>query len=129
MNLPCIFLSILFAARIVVEIIVNLRARFLRKKSLGSATKVDQGSVRVLFGGMYIFIAIEFFLSLNGIGLMPTWLPCVGNVVMGLGIIIRYSAIMQLRRYLSTTVQVASDQTIIQSGWYRKIRHPADTGG
>ena len=129
MNLHSILFWALWAAWIIMEIVVNLRARSLRKQSSGATTKADRGSVWFIFGGMYILILIAFFLSMNGIGLMPTWVPYVGNAVMACGITMRYSAITQLGRYFSSTVQIASGQTVIQTGWYRKIRHPAYTGG
>ncbi|MCY0906810.1 MAG: isoprenylcysteine carboxylmethyltransferase family protein [Sulfobacillus thermotolerans] len=128
MNLHSILFWALWLVWIIMEIIVNLRARSLRKK-FPATTKADQGSVWFIFGGMYVLILIAFFLAMNGIGLMPTWVPFVGNAVMALGITMRYLAITQLGRYFSSTVQIAPGQTVIHSGWYRKIRHPAYTGG
>lgn len=119
----------LWAAWIIMEIVVNVRARRLRQQAAGPPTKADRGSVWVIFGGMYILILVAFFFSVNGIGLMPAWVPLVGNVVMAFGIVMRYSAITQLGRYFSLTVQISANQPIIQSGWYRRIRHPAYTGG
>ncbi|MCL4318870.1 MAG: isoprenylcysteine carboxylmethyltransferase family protein [Firmicutes bacterium] len=51
------------------------------------------------------------------------------QVVMAFGFTMQYSAITQLGRYFSSTVQIASEQTVIQTGWHRRIRHPAYTGG
>ena len=129
MTLHSILFGALWAAWITVEIVVNLQARALRKQASGAITKADRGSVWFILGGMYLLILIAFFLSMNGIGLMPPWVAYVGNGVMAFGITMRYSAITQLGRYFSSTVQIASDQTIIQTGWYRTIRHPAYTGG
>ena len=119
----------LWAAWIIMETVVNVRARRLRRQTPGSTTRADQGSVWFILGGLYILILVAFFLSMDSIGLMPAWVPYVGNVIMAFGIIMRYSAITQLGRYFSSTVQIASDQTIVQTGWYRRVRHPAYTGG
>ena len=48
---------------------------------------------------------------------------------MAFGITMRCNAITQLGRYFSSTVHIASDQTIIQTASYRTIRHRAYTGG
>ena len=111
------------------ELVVNVRARLLRKQSPGPVTQADHGSVWVILGGTYVLILLAFVLSMRRVGLMPSWVPYVGNVVMAAGIAMRYSAITQLGRYFSSTVQIRSDQPIIQTGWYRRIRHPAYTGG
>lgn len=112
---------------IVMEVTVNVRARRLRQAI--SSIKSDQGSVWFIYGGMYVLILAAFFFSMNGLGLMPPWVPYIGNAVMAFGIVMRYSAITQLGRFFSTTVQIASDQSVIQTGWYRHLRHPAYTGG
>ena len=129
MNLHSILFWTLWAAWIIMEFVVNLRAQSLRKRSSDATTKADHGSVWFFFGGMYILILLAFFLSMNGIGLMPTWVPFGGNGVMAFGITMRCSALTQLRRCFSSTVQIASGQRVIQTGWYRRIRHPAYTGG
>ena len=129
MNLHSILFWALWAVWIIMETVVNLRARFLYNQSSGTTTKADRGSVWFIFGGMYLLILIAFVLSMNEIGRMPTWVPFFGNAVMAYGIAMRYSAITQLGRYFSSTVQITSDQTVIQTGWYRTIRHPAYTGG
>lgn len=129
MNLHSFVFWTLWAAWLVMEVVVNLRARLLRKHSSTVATPADQGSVWVIVGGMYLLILIAFLLSTNKVGLMAQWVPYVGNGVMALGIIMRFSAIRQLGRYFSSTVQTSPDQTVIHTGWYRRIRHPAYTGG
>jgi protein-S-isoprenylcysteine O-methyltransferase Ste14 len=113
----------------IMEIIVNLRARWLRRPSSGPVAQADHGSVWVILGGAYLLILLAFVLSMRHVGLMPAWVPYVGNVVMAAGIAMRYSAITQLGRYFSSTVQITSGQPVVQTGWYRRIRHPAYTGG
>lgn len=129
MNVHALIFWTLWAAWLIMEVVVNLRARSLRKRSSTVTAQADQGSVWILLGGMYLLIYLAFLLSTNQIGLMPLWVPYVGNGVMALGIFVRYSAITQLGRYFSSTVQIATDQPVIDIGWYRRIRHPAYTGG
>ena len=129
MNIHQLIFWLLYVVWLGMEFIVIMHARRLRKKQSGSSIKADKGSIWFIVIGMYILIAVAFFLSVQGLGLMPGWVPYLGNVIMAFGIFMRYGAITQLGRFFSTTVQVASDQTVIHSGWYRLVRHPAYTGG
>src|SRR5579872_567056 len=45
------------------------------------------------------------------------------------GIALRWYAIVTLGRFFSTRVQTTSDQTVVESGPYRFVRHPSYTGG
>lgn len=129
MSLHSLVFWFLWAVWLMMETVVNVRARRLRQQATSTAVRADQGSVWLIFGGMYLLILIAFFFSMNGIGRMPSWVPVVGNAVMACGIVMRYSAITQLGRYFSLTVQISSHQTLLQTGWYHRIRHPAYTGG
>jgi protein-S-isoprenylcysteine O-methyltransferase Ste14 len=47
---------------------------------------------------------------------------------MVLGIVIRQWAIAVLGRFFSRTVRVREDQTVVETGPYRYVRHPSYTG-
>jgi protein-S-isoprenylcysteine O-methyltransferase Ste14 len=129
MNFHQLIFWVLWSAWIMMEIVVNLRARRLRQKEAVRSVKVDRGSVWFIYIGMYVLIATTFLLSMYRLGIMPKWVPYIGNCVMVFGLFMRYSAITQLGRFFSTTIQVTDNQTVVSSGWYRYIRHPAYTGG
>ncbi len=115
---------------IIMEIVVNVRARRLRGTARSISTHQDRGSVWVIYIGMYVVILIAFGLAVNGLGLVPyAWLADLGILITIVGLVIRYQAITQLGRYFSTVVRVHADQKLLQTGWYRRIRHPAYTGG
>ena len=52
----------------------------------------------------------------------------VGAIVAALGLFVRFWAIRLLGRFFTATVRVQDDQTIVDGGPYRFIRHPAYTG-
>ena len=59
---------------------------------------------------------------------LPGFCIELGIGLMLLGIVIRVSAVLTLRKAFTLNVQVTSIQRLITSGLYRKIRHPAYTG-
>ncbi len=119
---------IIFYLWFAVEIIFGMRARRLHRGQPKKQNK-DRGSAFLIIFGMYVLIAIAIVLSMNRIGLIPLWTRYLGFTLMIIGMIVRFSAIYQLGRFFSPVVGVVSNQEIIQSGWYRLIRHPSYTGG
>ncbi len=110
------------------EMFFGLRARRLRGGQPEKRNQ-DRGSAFLIMMGMYLLILVSFVFSVNKLGLLPNWVKYVGYALMLAGMAVRYSAIAQLGRFFSPVVGVVSNQEIVQSGLYRKIRHPAYTGG
>ncbi len=52
----------------------------------------------------------------------------VGLTLMAAGIAIRWWAIIELGRFFTPDVRVQQDQTVVTSGPYKWVRHPAYTG-
>jgi protein-S-isoprenylcysteine O-methyltransferase Ste14 len=52
----------------------------------------------------------------------------LGLVLMGTGIAMRQWAVVVLGRFFTTDVRVRGDQTVVDSGPYRWVRHPSYTG-
>ena len=93
----------------------------------------DAGSFWVfnlVVGGAF-FVAF-FVANATRVGAMDEPLATIARVVaIALGIsgaLIRTWAIATLGRYFTRTVQVSSDQPVIQTGPYKLIRHPSYTG-
>jgi protein-S-isoprenylcysteine O-methyltransferase Ste14 len=56
------------------------------------------------------------------------WPLAVGLVVFGLGLVVRTWAVHELGRFFKYTVVVQSDHRVVDTGPYRRIRHPSYTG-
>lgn len=110
------------------EIFFGLRARRLQRGQPEKRNH-DRGSAFLIMMGMYLLILVSFVFSVNKLGLLPNWVKYVGYAFMLAGMAVRYSAIAQLGRFFSPVVGVVSDQEIVHSGLYRRIRQPAYTGG
>lgn len=52
----------------------------------------------------------------------------VGLVLMAAGVVIRQWAILTLGRFFTVDVRVRADQTVVDRGPYRWVRHPSYTG-
>jgi protein-S-isoprenylcysteine O-methyltransferase Ste14 len=88
-------------------------------------------SRRFLFSAVVIGVTAGFLLAGNAGTLLPGggWWPVIaGLVVLWTGIAIRAWAIRTLGRYFSCAVIVHEDQPVIDTGPYRRIRHPSYTG-
>jgi protein-S-isoprenylcysteine O-methyltransferase Ste14 len=51
-----------------------------------------------------------------------------GLAIMGVGIALRFSAVLVLGRFFTPVVMIGSDQHVVDTGPYRWIRHPSYTG-
>lgn len=55
--------------------------------------------------------------------------PILGGGLMVLGMVIRGTAIHQLRHFFTINVAIQQDHRLVTDGWYRILRHPAYLGG
>jgi protein-S-isoprenylcysteine O-methyltransferase len=102
---------------------------FLRSKTQSSGT--DRGSLRLIWIVINISViaAIYSWLHLRsasfGGGEVLYW---TGFVCFGAGIALRWYSIYRLGRFFTVDVTVRPDQTVIDSGPYKLIRHPSYAG-
>jgi protein-S-isoprenylcysteine O-methyltransferase len=101
----------------------------LRSKTESSRT--DKGSLRLI----WIVINLSMFSGILAAVYFPAahWargpaLYWTGFTIFVLGIALRWYSIAYLGRFFTVDVAVASDQTVIDTGPYRFIRHPSYTG-
>lgn len=94
----------------------------------------DRGTKWLLYLNFIVCIFISFYnvskKAFDFIRMMklPGFCIELGIGLMLLGIVIRISAVLTLRKAFTLNVQVTSRQRLITSGLYQKIRHPAYTG-
>lgn len=94
----------------------------------------DRGTKWLLYLNFIVCIFISFYnvskKAFDFIRMMklPGFCIELGIGSMLLGIVIRVSAVLTLKKAFTLNVQVTSRQKLITLGLYRKIRHPAYTG-
>lgn len=110
-------------------IIAELGVRYLAGRHKEDAVKTgDRGSFWIIVLGIFLGIGLAFFFQWAGLGLLPSWMEWPGLALMLVGIALRSWAILNLGRFFSTRVELASDHQVVDTGPYRFIRHPAYTG-
>jgi protein-S-isoprenylcysteine O-methyltransferase Ste14 len=101
----------------------------LRSKK-GSQDK-DFGSVKRLNLVIYISITVGIFISITKYGYIGSnhnIIQLIGFVLIVYGLVIRWLAILTLRRYFTVNVAIHADQIIVKTGFYKYIRHPSYLG-
>jgi protein-S-isoprenylcysteine O-methyltransferase Ste14 len=91
----------------------------------------DKSSFKFLWITIACAITAGVILGSHQIGLISffgPWLSITGIILIGLGLIIRWIAILTLKKYFTVDVAVQSDQRIIQTSIYKYIRHPSYSG-
>jgi protein-S-isoprenylcysteine O-methyltransferase len=103
----------------------------LRPAKRGASSPEDRSSTRVLWilipVSMFFGFQMEFSLPQASWGYQP-WINLLGiaTVIVGLGF--RWYSIIYLGRFFTVNVEIAADHQLIDSGPYRRLRHPSYTG-
>jgi protein-S-isoprenylcysteine O-methyltransferase Ste14 len=107
----------------------RVRLRSLRNPQ---GTRSDRGSFALLYVLITAGTVGGFVLASNAHGAAIRFargpIFVVGVVMMAAGIAIRQWAVALLGRFFTTDVRVHTDQTVVETGPYRWVRHPSYTG-
>lgn len=96
-----------------------------------NAENKDQGSIRLLWLVIVISVICGVYAGLSGIGLIGRFSGIIsrtGVALILIGLIIRWIAILSLRKFFTVDVAVHKNHQLKKSGIYRHVRHPAYLG-
>ncbi|GHO59542.1 hypothetical protein KSB_80170 [Ktedonobacter robiniae] len=82
----------------------------------------------LIMSGLLLGILLALKIPATAITSAPNIFFWLGIVLMYTGMILRLYAIQVLGRSFTTSVAIAPEQTVIETGPYRLIRHPSYTG-
>jgi protein-S-isoprenylcysteine O-methyltransferase Ste14 len=103
-----------------------------RARADASASVQDRGSYFTLVGLMLVGLVLGFVVAIDVTSAALVWhrtlLTAVGIALILLGVALRWWAIRVLGRLFTRNVAVHTNQTVVQSGPYRFVRHPAYSG-
>ncbi len=119
-------ITIVSVAWIVSEIVL---ARI--KHSDMSSQKLDKSSLRLLWITIITAIVFGNVLSISRIGAISTGsyiMKISGLILIVAGLIVRWTAIITLRKYFTVDVSIVSNHKLVSTGIYRFVRHPAYAG-
>ncbi|MGP5431928.1 methyltransferase family protein [Enterococcus malodoratus] len=120
-----LFISLLFLPMIALGVILWLKAPDLLAKRLN--TKERETEQKEVIAGSLIMFILGFVLA--GLdfrfkwSLVPDWLVIIVSIVFLAGYLL-YAEVMRENAYLSRTVEVQENQTVIDTGLYELVRHP-----
>ena len=123
-----LFIGLMFLPMLILGLALWLKAPELLKKRLNmKETQKDQQAVVAFSGLLFVvsFLAAGFDFRF-GWTHVPGWLVWVAAAVQ-LGSYGLYAEVMRENAYLSRTVEVQAEQTVIDTGLYGIIRHPMYT--
>ncbi len=103
----------------------------VRRARAGSSALKDGNTTWVLwlviFPCVFIAYQIEFGFPQTGWPPQP-WITASGIAVVAIGLLIRWYSIIYLGRFFTVNVAIAQDHQLIDTGPYRRVRHPSYTG-
>lgn len=106
------------------------------RKMKSKEANADQKSYKRLYAIALTCVALGIGLGVvlrfdNWFGLYHASIlyPLIGAGLILLGLVIRLSAINQLKRFFTINVAIRDNHRLVTDGWYRYIRHPAYAGG
>lgn len=118
--LPWVLLGVIFA----VELLASGNKR-------PESTRRDRGSFWLVQISMFTGFTLAFYCGMSGWPVPARISPFADWIALGFsagGAALRAWAIFTLGRYFTRTVQVSSDQQVVEKGPYKLIRHPSYTG-
>ena len=120
-----LFLGLLFVPMLLVGAVLFVKSPSLLEKRLNhkEKEKAQQGVVALsglMFPVGFVLCALDFRFGWSRV---PLWLVAVASVsfLVGYGM---YAEVMRENAYLSRTVEVQENQTVISTGLYGIVRHP-----
>jgi len=120
-----LFMLLLFVPMFIAGLIMIIKnPSFLKKRMDNQETETQQKIVIVLSGIMFVlgFVAAGLCFRFNFL-MLPRWVTYVGIVVF-ISYYIKYAIIMKQNKYLFRTVKVEDGQQVVDTGFYKYVRHP-----
>lgn len=111
-----------------IPVLLYLFLEFARRDPIKEAKKNRGSSMLIgsVFAWMFIIpTIIHLFVH---VWVLPTYTIAVGVFISFGGVWIRYAAMAMLGRFYSRNVGIQEKHELIQTGWYRLIRHPGYLG-
>jgi protein-S-isoprenylcysteine O-methyltransferase Ste14 len=100
-----------------------------RTKKSNTSKRGDKGSLLILWLSVMIPLTAGFFIINFGFGnFTGIFYYYAGIIIFAAGMIIRWIAILQLKKSFTVDVSVNKEQLLKTDGLYKRIRHPSYLG-
>ncbi len=120
-----LFIALLFIPMLLMGIVLCAKAPALLEKRLNNKENERTQKGVILLSGLmfpagFVLSAVDFRFGWSSV---PLWLVIVASVLFLLGYGM-YAEVLRENAYLSRTVEVQENQTVISTGLYGVVRHP-----
>lgn len=118
-------MALLFGPMLLLGAVLLLKAPALLEKRLQSKEKESAqrgviGASALMFLLAFVLAGLDFRFGLTHV---PAWLTALSSVHLLLGYAL-YAEVMRENAFLSRTVEVQENQTVVSTGLYGVVRHP-----
>jgi protein-S-isoprenylcysteine O-methyltransferase len=101
------------------------------KRARTSDSRLDKSSFKIIWIAIALSISAGVYLGLHPFGHFgggSAIFPIAGILLMICGLVVRWFAIITLKRQFTVNVAIAADHRLVKEGVYRRVRHPAYAG-
>jgi protein-S-isoprenylcysteine O-methyltransferase Ste14 len=101
------------------------------KKSKSSSTRREGASLAILWITISVSIALGVYIAMHQTGRLVAWssaIVSVGIVLIVLGLVLRWAAIVSLGRMFTVDVAITRGHQLVRAGLYKSTRHPSYSG-
>lgn len=108
--------------------IILARIKLVKTKS---SENEDRNSLKILWITIILSVLLGVLLGIRGIGFMaskPALISLSGFLLIIIGLVIRWTAIITLKKYFTVNVSILTEHKLVTTGIYRFVRHPAYAG-
>jgi protein-S-isoprenylcysteine O-methyltransferase Ste14 len=134
-NLGTLFEIVNFSilgAFLISEILINVRLRGDRTRPSASKGRISNAVIMTVgLSSIVLATAIGFLAKFRNILWLfrPNYtISSLGLVLILIGVIIRWSAIRELKKFFTVDVKILKDHKLIRTGLFKYIRHPSYLG-
>lgn len=126
MNSKVIIIVVFSYLYLFFELFMNIKQN--RKNTF--VNKGDKGSLWLLYILITIGYVLSFSIGSSKIGRIYNWdmFFVIGIIIIVIGLFIRIKAILTLNKYFTYTVSKIDNHKLIETGFYKSIRHPGYLG-
>jgi protein-S-isoprenylcysteine O-methyltransferase Ste14 len=101
------------------------------RRSGATDAQRDRSSLRTLWITIAISVNAGIFVGLQTVGRVHAeiaLIPIIGLILIAGGLVVRWIAILSLKRQFTVDVAITEGHQLIRTGLYRLVRHPAYSG-
>lgn len=112
-------------------IISEFALAIAKRSKIKAGNDLDKRFLTILWMTIITCVPLGIFLGVRGVGRIYVenhFLSAAGVVLIALGLVLRWTAILTLKKYFMVNVSVLSNHQLIIRGIYKAIRHPAYAG-